>query len=258
MRLNHWSRRVCVNSSLSSAALSCKLSSVPSRSCSRTSALYEWQVLNVSAEQKPAGSWTGNKCSQSQRCSPQETAALLSVTLNTTGAGWSKFAFWNDPFLGLHNDWMIMTSEFGSLTSKQVFCGLTVQCQFTPMLLGEFFLMSVLYCKQKSTREQPVQDMFTQTSGRWGSHQILGLWETWACVIQRICNYMDTESIWRRKEQLLSTVSLTVGLTAGLLAFPCAAELQIWFLYVFLFSDFILLYILSCPCYCQVTPCFIF
>lgn len=51
------------------------------QSDSLTSALYEWQLLNVSAEQKPAGSWTGNKCSQRQWCSPQETAALLSVKL---------------------------------------------------------------------------------------------------------------------------------------------------------------------------------
>lgn len=51
------------------------------QSDSQTSALCEWQVLNVPAEEKPAGSWTGNKCSQRQWCSPQETAALLSVTL---------------------------------------------------------------------------------------------------------------------------------------------------------------------------------
>lgn len=34
-----------------------------------------------------------------------------------------------------------------------------------------------------------------------------------------------------------------------------AGELQMWLLFVFLFSDFKLLYILSCPGYCQVAPC---
>lgn len=119
-----------------------------------------------------------------------------------------------------------MTSEFGSLTSKRAksFVSLQFSCQFTPMLLGQFSLMSVLYCKQKLTTGQPVQDMFTQTSGGWGSHQILRLWETWACVIQRICN-MDTERIWTRKEQLLSTVSQMVWEASGFSMHSWTADL---------------------------------
>lgn len=90
-----------------------------------------------------------------------------------------------------------------------------------PSLLGAYgsvsvhthvvgYVLSYEYCKQKSNTEPPVQDMFTQTSGGRGSHQILRLWETWACVIQRICTRTQRESEYEK-----SSYSQHWGLTGG-------------------------------------------